>query len=297
MKKIFAFYLIITGLFSCSTTGDNSEFQIARVSEEIKGVVIPKIPESMIFCGKELDLRNEFVRERLDLELVINTHYHSATILGIKRSKKYFPEIELILAENELPDDLKYLCLIESNLSQATSPSGAKGFWQFMPATAKNYGLRVNDQIDERLHIEKSTRAACEYLKNAYGEFGDWSLAAAAYNRGIGGIKNDVEEQKVNDYYKLHLNKETARYVFRILAMKLILESPEDYGFVMTEDDAYKSIPTKRIAITSTVRNLVDFAQQHKTTLFEIKQLNPWIIGNKLIVKSDTLEIDIPLND
>lgn len=256
---------------------------------------MPELPNKVEFCGQEFDMTHFDAKERLDKELLVNTFYHSNTHQYFKRANRYFPTIERILAEENVPDDFKYLCLIESGLMQAVSPAGAKGFWQFMEAAGTEYGLTINREIDERYHIEKSTRAACAYLKNAYGKFEDWALTAAAYNRGVGGIQGDLENQQVDDYLDLHLNNETARYLFRMLALKLIFENPESYGFFPTEMYLYEPYKTRSIQVTESIANLVDWAKANGSNFHELKVLNPWILGTTLTVKNQaTYTIELP---
>ena len=194
-----------------------------------------------------------------------------------KRAKKYFPIIEQILKENNIPDDFKYLALIESGLENVTSPAGAKGFWQILKSTGREYGLEVNDGIDERYHLEKSTHAACKFLNSAYQKFGSWTLAAASYNMGKSGIQRQLNRQKQNDYYDLILNQETSRYVFRILAIKEILENPRKYGFNLIKSDYYQAIECKEVRVDTTVSNLADFAQLHGINYKVLKLHNPWL--------------------
>ncbi len=255
--------------------------------EEDTHFVMPEIPNAMSFCDQEIDLTVFGAKERLDKELLVNTFYHSSTIQYFKRANRHFDELERILEEENMPQDLKYLSLIESGLTQAVSPSGAKGFWQFMPAAAKQYGLTVNREIDERYHIEKSTRAACAYLKNAYAKFEDWPLTAAAYNRGVGGISGDLESQQVSEYMDLHLNRETGRYFFRMLALKLIFEAPADYGFHPDEMYLYEPYETREIAVTESISDLVQWAIDNESNYRELKILNPWILGKTLTVTNN----------
>ena len=276
---------------SCSEgkIDQNKEVQVCNHSD----FQLPELPHSVSFCGKEYILDNFEIRERLDKEIIVNTYYHSSTIQSLKRINRYFPKIEKTLKANKVPEDFKYLCLIESNLMQAVSPSGAKGFWQFMPATAKEYGLIINDEIDERLNIEKSTMAACKYLLDANSKFDDWMLTAAAYNRGVNGIMKDLEEQQVNGYFDLHLNNETSRYVFRILALKLICENPEMYGFSIKESTLYAPIKTRTVEVNNPIENLSQWAIDNGTTYRMVKVLNPWIIGSKLSAKNYRISLPI----
>ena len=212
----------------------------------------------------------------------------------MKRANRYFPEIEKALKENGIPDDFKYLCLIESGLIQAVSPAGAQGFWQFMPNTATEFNLTVNDQIDERLDVTKSTIAACQYLKNAQHKFNNWMLTAASYNSGMGGIQNALDDQMVDRYFDLHLNNETSRYVFRILAMKIIFENPEAYGFSKEQIELYEPIPTRKIQVKSSISDLKQWAKSNGSNYRMLKVLNPWILSDKLTVTNQVLTIELP---
>ena len=195
-------------------------------------IISPDFPDSFTFAGEEVPLRNFEVRERLDREIVVNTYWHSSTILMVKRAKRWLPVIEPILKEEGVPDDFKYIAMIESNLTNAVSPKGAKGFWQFLKYTGEKHGLEINKCVDEGYHIEKSTKAACSYLKNAYEMFGSWTLAAASYNMGEAGVEKQLERQKADNYYNLVLSDETSRYIFRAIAAKIIINDPEKYGFL-----------------------------------------------------------------
>ena len=219
-----------------------------------------KLPEVIDFCGEQSPLNAPDIRERLDKELLVNTYWQSNMMLLLKRSNKWFPTIESILKEEGVPQDFKFLAVIESGLENVRSPKGAKGFWQLMPATAKEYGLEVNSNVDERYHVEKSTRAACKYLLKAKERFGNWTLAAASFNRGMFGIDRLLKKQLVDDYYDLLLNKETSRYIFRILAVKEIMSNPDLYGFIYEESDLYRHIPIRKIGIYIHIINIPHFA-------------------------------------
>jgi membrane-bound lytic murein transglycosylase D len=265
--------------------------------EEVTKVSIPGLPKNPKFCDEILDLSDPNIHERLDRELTINTFLHSSTILLIKKANRYFPMIEKILKEEKVPDDMKYLCVAESALSPAVSPSGAAGFWQFMEATAKEYGMLVNEQIDERYNIEKSTRAACAYLKKSYKELGTWSLAAAAYNAGKNGINNQIQIQNQNDYFNLHLNTETSRYVFRIVALKYILTTPIKYGYAIKEEQLYKPIDYNKLEVTKSRINWITFCEEYGISYKTLKYHNPQI--RQIIWENktqNTIEILIPKN-
>ncbi|MDG2332202.1 MAG: lytic transglycosylase domain-containing protein [Flavobacteriales bacterium] len=257
-----------------------------------------EMPASMTFAGESIPISNLDIKERLDREFHINTYWHSQTFLFHKRSYRWFPIIERILQEEGVPDDFKYLCLIESGLANVTSPSGAAGFWQFMKKTAIDYQLEVNEFIDERFHLEKATKAACEYLKKAKIQFKSWTLAAASYNMGKTGLNNRLREQKVASYYDLHLNSETSRYVMRIIAAKYILSESEFYGFKLRDKDVYRPYLVKKKMISKSVPDLYDFALKNNTTYRILKVLNPWILGSSLpITEAKNYEVILPKNN
>ena len=243
-------------------------------------------PANMNFCGEKVDLKSEDIWERMDKELLKNIYWQSNTMLYLKRANKFFPIIEPILKANNIPDDFKYLAVIESGLEDVISPSGAAGFWQILKGTAKEYGLEVNPAIDERYNLEKSTLIACRYLQKAYGKFGSWTLAAASYNKGQNGVRRLIEKQGTNNYYNLYLNSETSRYVFRIIAVKEILENPKKYGFIYREKDLYVMPKYKTIEIDATISDLANFATANGTNYKLLKQLNPWLRNTSLPDKS-----------
>jgi hypothetical protein len=231
-------FCLLTGVIICSCTNQLSDIDVQSSSDviifdttlvkEFSAYKAPFIPQKLDFAGELIPIEDVDVKERLDRELVVNNFWHSNTIFYLKKANRWYPEIKNILVEEGVPLDFFYLAVIESGLMQVTSPSGAKGIWQFMPATAKEFGLIVNEYIDERMHIEKSTRAACKYLNKAYDKFGSWVLAAAAYNRGSAGIIADQNRQKMTNFFDLYLNTETSRYVFRIIAAKIISGEEEN---------------------------------------------------------------------
>lgn len=239
-------------------------------------------PPSVDFAGEKAPLNVYDVRERFDRELLVNANLHSSTILIMKRANRAFPIIEPILAKYNVPDDFKYLAVIESALTNAVSPSGAKGFWQFLPDTAREKGLEVNDVVDERYHLEKSTEAACKYLLSAKEKFGSWTLAAASYNGGMNGVGKKIEEQMVSNYYDLLLTDETSRYVFRILALKEIMKNPSQYGFDISKQDLYENLPTKKVEVDSSITDLAQFAKTQGVNYKILKLHNPWLRDKKL---------------
>lgn len=254
------------------------------------------LPLEIDFAGEKAPLNIADVRERLDREMVINTNLHSTTTLILKRANRAFPIIEPILKKYGVPDDFKYLAVIESGLANVVSPAGARGVWQFMPETAKEHGMEVNDFVDERYHLEKSTEAACRYLLAAKNKFGNWTLAAAAYNGGSGGVNKQITNQQVTDYYDLLLTEETSRYVFRILALKEIMKNSAKYGFEIPNEQLYHPIEVKKIEVDSSITDLAVFAKEQGINYKILKIHNPWLRDKKLENKSKkvyTLEIPI----
>ena len=253
-------------------------------------------PAQIDFAGESVPLQIADVQERLDRELLVNKHLNASTLLILKRARRAFAVIEPILNKNGIPDDFKYVAVIESGLLNVVSPAGAKGIWQFMPDTAKEIGLEVNENIDERYHLEKATEAACTYFLKAKGKFGNWTLAAASYNAGGMGIKKQLEIQKVTNYYDLLLNDETSRYVFRILALKQIMQHPEQYGFLITKEEQYKIVKTKKIVIDSSVTDLTNLAIQQGINYKVLKIHNPWLRTTKMVNPTNKkYELEIPL--
>ena len=252
-------------------------------------------PESLDFAGEPVPLELYDVREALDRELLSNTYFHSQTIRLIKRANRYFPLIEKVLNANGVPEDFKYLALAESGLSQAVSPAQAVGFWQLLKGTARDYGLEVTAEVDERYHIEKSTVAACRYILDSYERYGNWTMAAASYNAGRRGIDRQVQRQKKENYYDLLLTEETARYIFRVLSFKLIFEAPETYGFHIPESELYPVIPVYEVQVDSSINHFADFAALYDCNYKIIKQLNPWLRDTGLInQKGKTYTLLIP---
>ena len=235
------------------------------------------IPEDLVFAGEEVPQEDPEILERVDREFLVNTYWQSNALLLMKRAHKYFPIIEPILAKNGVPDDFKYLAVAESGLQNVVSPAGAAGFWQILKATGREYGLEVNDNVDERYHLEKATEAACRYLKRYRDKYGSWTMAAAAYNTGTGSIDKFMNIQKVGDYYDLLLGEETGRYVFRILAIKEILSHPDKYGYVVEKEDLYNNVPTFQVEVDTPVADFADFARQYEINYKILKRHNPWL--------------------
>jgi len=253
-------------------------------------------PSKIDFAGESAPLNISDVRERLDRELLVNANLDATTVLIIKRANRSFPVIEPILKKYGIPDDFKYLAVIESGLVNVVSPAGARGVWQFMPDTGKERGLEINDVVDERYHLVKSTEAACKYLQSAYAKFGSWTLAAASYNGGFGGVNKQITFQGVTNYYDLLLTDETARYVFRILALKEIMQHPALYNFTVTPAEMYAAIPVKNVEVTSSIPDLAVFAKEQGINYKILKVHNPWMRDRKLTVadgKKYTVEIPL----
>ena len=288
--KILKSAIIIVGLLAIVFVSVNATQQApnSKIQEYVKtnandrpvkdyNIYALPMPENIDFAGEEVPLDDPDIYERMDRELLVNTYWQSNALLLIKRANKYFPIIEPILKEEGVPDDFKYLAVIESGLTQAVSPAGARGFWQIMKGTGRDYGLEINDNVDERYHIEKSTRVAADYLKRSKAKFGSWTMAAAAYNAGNRGVERQLERQKVDDYYELLLNTETGRYMFRILALKEILTNPEQYGFNFEEKHLYKNIPTRTVKVDTVVNDFADFAKHFNINYKILKIHNPWL--------------------
>ena len=236
------------------------------------------IPEKLTFAGEEVPIHYFDVRESLDRELLVNSYFHSQTLRLLKLAPRYFPIIEPILKENGIPDDFKYLAVAESAFNErAVSPAGAAGFWQFLSRTATDYGLEVNAEVDERYHLEKATVAACKYLNESYARYSNWAMVAASYNAGRAAMDRHMTRQKETSYYDLLLVEETTRYVFRILALKLIMEDPEKYGFRVREKDKYPMIPMKIVEVNGPVNDFAEFAQAYGINYKILKMFNPWL--------------------
>ena len=253
-----------------------------------------QLPESLEFANERVPLEIPDVKERLDKELHINSYWHNNTIFLLKRANRWFPVVEPILKEYGIPEDFKYLALIESGFENVKSYAGAEGFWQIMKGTAKEYGLEVNKDVDERYHPVKSTIAAAQYLKWAYEKLGSWTLVAASYNRGVRGISNALEHQQTDDYYELLLNEETYRYVFRILAIKQIFSDPKAYGFDVNKEHLYLPYEYAYDTIKSDI-DIVEYAKSKGTDYKTVRLYNPWIRDDKLKVKNgETYVIFLP---
>jgi hypothetical protein len=277
------------------TGSSNSEKAMEASPVVVSFVASPEIPDKIKFCGEKIDLTRYNAREGMDRELTNFTYLHASTMLLIKRANRYFPIIEPILKRNGIPDDFKYLAVIESNLDpNATSSARAVGLWQFMESTAKQYGLRISPTVDERRNISQSTEAACLYLKEAYRKYGDWVAVASSYNAGMRRISGQLGKQNENTVLNLYLVEETSRYPYRIFAAKQIFENPYKYGFVLKAENLYRPINCREVRVSEDIPDLVTYAQNNDITYLDLKYFNPWLRDTKLETKGGAYTILIP---
>lgn len=289
---VIGIFVLVFVLSGSIPTKEKTTSQMA-VSEKFTSVTLPN---DLNFAGERVPLENFDVREALDKELLVNTYWHSQTFLLIKRANRFFPEIEPILKRNGIPEDFKFLALAESGFANVVSPAGASGMWQFVKPTALEYGLEVNDEVDERYNIEKATEAACKYFKNSYERYKSWTMAAASYNMGLAGLSKQISRQYSDNYYDILLNEETSRYVFRIAALKLIVSNPEAYGFSLSKEDLYPPFRSEDVVVNTSISDIAKFAMSYGTNYKMIKMLNPWLRDNVLTNKSrKTYVIKIPV--
>jgi membrane-bound lytic murein transglycosylase D len=278
--------------FSTSGINENNSF-----NQNYKVLPVP-LPDTMNFAGEPVPMNHLGVRENLEQEMLVNIYWQSQTMLALKRANRYFPEIEKILRKNGIPADFKYLAMAESGFSYKASPAGAAGFWQILKSTALANGLEVGKEIDERYNLEKSTEAACTYFKQAYSEFHNWTLVAASYNMGMGGVAKAIAFQKQANYYDLGLNTETSRYIYRILALKEVQSNPEKFGFYIKSSELYPLIPTIQVIVDSSIENLADYAISMHVNYRILKILNPWLISSSLSnPDKETYIISLPKTD
>jgi hypothetical protein len=273
---IFSAVIILSIVFGFRGFGRNSGI-VAYPFDTVYSIQSFKLPENVTFAGERMPLENFDTRESLEREILTSAYRHSSTIMIIKRANRYLPVIEKILKENNIPDDFKYLVAAESEYSNMISPAGATGFWQIMPETGKEEGMEINTVVDERYNVEKSTQFACDYFKRSYERYGNWTLAAASYNGGRAGLDEQIDIQKQNNYYDLLLNEETARYIFRAVAYKLVINDPVSYGFDLSKDDLYPELKYYEVKVDSAVANFSDFAAKYGTNYKILKFLNPWL--------------------
>lgn len=286
---------LLFGVFSFTENGNDAPLKVLEGERLQYKWYPPETPSTMSFAGERVPLDQWDVKERMDREMIVNTYAHSHLLYILKLSSRIFPELEKKLRLNGVPEDFKYLCVAESSLQNPTSSAGAVGYWQFMRATALQFGLIVNDEVDERYNLDKATDAACRYIKQAYDKFGNWTAAAASYNCGMGGFSSQSAFQQSDNYYDLLLPEETNRYIFRILALKAIIDSPEKYGYYIPQTDAYKPVRTREITVTASIPNLAEYALQNGTNYKILKILNPWLRARSLTVSSgDSYTLKLP---
>lgn len=289
-RKLFPIFGFVAGIvftlliFVSYTSTDKSDDILKTFYDLPQRVMGIKMTKKFDFAGEPM-LENDDTKERLDRELSVNAYWQSATLLNLKMAHKYFPTVERILAEQGTPDDFKYLAIAESGLRNVGSPAGAKGYWQFMKAASTDMGLELSDEVDERMHLEKSTLAAAKYINQLYRRFGSWTNVAGAYNVGPTSFARSMTEQQEKSYYDMNINDETSRYVFRIIAIKEILKNPADFGFYLDDEEKYmRNQSLKELKVTSTIPSLADFAHSNNTTYRLLKFYNPWLISSKLTV-------------
>ena len=284
MKKLYKIGgLAAATIFSLCECAADSTPRIGGTPTQEVHYQAPTIPDGISFCGERVDLTNYYLRERFDRELLSFSYWHSQVFLLIKRANKFFPIIEPILKANGVPDDFKYLALIESNLDQrAQSPAKAVGIWQILPGPGKDAGLVINDDVDERYNVEKATKVACSMLKHTHDASGSWTLAAAAYNTGHARVMRQIDTQQTNNYFDMLFSEETNRYVFRIIMAKYLMEDPQRMGFYLTKEDLYYPVESEVVKVDSTINNLTDFAKERGINYQLLKDANPWLRSNKL---------------
>ena len=299
MDKMFVKFgllsgIIFTFLIFISSYAEENDPTPANAHPLPQIIQAPKLDKQFDWAGESMPLTAD-AKERLDAQLLRNSYYHSSTIQYLKRANRYFPTIERILLEQGIPDDFKYLAVAESGLEHATSPANAKGFWQFRKLAAKEQGLEVNDEVDERYHVVKSTIAACNYLKYLKKRFGTWTDAAAAYNVGPTAYARQISAQNESNYYDLNLNRETSKYVFRLIAIKEIMSQPQNFGFYLQPEELYPPMDDYyEVKVDESVDNWGEFAHQYGVTYRDLKRYNPWLRDNHLTVIKNTYMIKIP---
>jgi membrane-bound lytic murein transglycosylase D len=296
-KALIYFALgMVAGVFIISQLAFRENDKKGKNAEKTQRITppqryLPEVPNEMSFAGEKVPLERWEIKEAFDRELIYNYNNPGHISYILKLSKRYFPIIEQRLKENGMPDDFKYLCVAESNLQNLISGVGATGFWQFMKTTGPGYNLEINDNVDERYDVLKSTDAACKYLKQAYAKFGNWTAAAASYNCGMGGYNQQATFQQTKYYYDLQLPDETNKYIFRILTFKYLMSNSKELGYMVDENNGYKAFNTKNMTISSTIPNLAQWALDNGTTYKMLKLLNPWMRGRSLTIQPGTSRV------
>lgn len=293
---ILVFCIICVGLRLDAKPGN---MQDEKSDVSFSQIISPDIPDKITFCGKKISFDRNDMYERFDRELTSIAYSHGSTILMLKRANKYFPVIAPILKKNGVPEDVIYLACAESTLNpRAYSPSKAAGLWQFLATTGKEYGLEINDEVDERYNIVKATEAACRFLKKAYEKYGDWPTVMASYNAGMGRISGELDKQISDNSFDLYLNDETSRYVFRIMAIKTIMENPAAFGYVLSPDQLYHAADYDIVSVSEPVEDWALWAKDHGITYAQLKDENLWIKSRSLVNKSGkTYNVRIPKQD
>jgi hypothetical protein len=292
-------FFLLVSLFLLSNKEAEIENKLGNLEQKLytlsQANSVP-LPDKIEFCGETVALDRMDIRERFDREINTFAYLHATTMLYLKRANRYFPVIEPILKKNNIPDDFKYLCVIESNLDiRALSSASAAGFWQFLESTGKEFGLEINPEVDERYHIEKATEAACRYFNAAYSKFGSWLNVAASYNAGMARISSALRNQRVSSTLDLLLVSETSRYIFRISAIKQIFENPCLYGFVLKKENFYPPISAQQVIVDKTIDDLAAFSMEYGLNYMLLKEFNPWLRDNKLTIRTGkTYGIAIP---
>jgi len=300
LKKISLFTISLAAfftfaIFSSSTDADQKTQENANQENLPQVIKAMDLNKDFSFAGEAMPSDNFDAKERLDVELSRNAYYHSNTLLNIKKTARFFPIIEEILAKNGVPDDFKYLAVAESGLLNVSSSASAKGFWQFRKLAGKEYGLEINDEVDERFHVEKATLAACKYLNWLHGKFGTWTDASAAYNVGPTAYKRQMKAQNESSFYDLNLNRETSKYVFRLIAIKEIMSQPEQFGFYIDPEEKYPPMDNYyQVEVAESIKNWGAFAHQHGISYRELKRFNPWLRDNHLTVIKNRYLVKIP---
>lgn len=291
-----AVFLLIAGSLVWLFLASNDAQQVREDKPVVSSMTVtPEVPSSVRFCGKDYDLTRYDRHEGIDRELSSFSYFHSTTLLLFKRANRYFPVIEPILKEQSIPDDFKYLAVIESHLDpRVSSPARAVGMWQLLEATGKQYGLTITPTVDERCHVEKATVAACKYLKEAYTKYGDWATVASSYNAGMGRITGELQKQYADHGMDLWVVEETTRYIYRILAIKLIFENPYKYGFILRAHDLYKPIRCKEVSVSTDIQDLAAWAKEQGVTYADLKRFNPWLRDRKLLTGGRKYKLMIP---
>ena len=294
---IYAALLVVAGLACGYALAAGLQDDAVAPHVTPQQVHAPAIPAQVQFAGRDIDLRRHDLRERFDRELLTFTYMHGTTYQIIKRANRYFPLIEPILHEQGVPDDFKYLAVVESYLNpRVVSPVGAVGIWQFVDDTARECGLEVNSEVDERRHLQRATEAACRYLKKSYELYGDWLTAAASYNAGRRRISSSLDQQGADNCFGLHLNEETSRYIFRLMAAKELLTHPKDFGFHLRREDFYHTVRTTEVAVTTPVSDWTAWTKEHGTDYVQLKYFNPWITSMRLSnPQGKTYRVQLPL--